>query len=77
MEFATSRAEKSEFWRRVGIFDEADTVLVPPRPPKAQPIWMKEFFPTVWSDNVTEQRLVIAAGQPVRAGILMVRPAGR
>jgi len=41
------------------------------------PLGVKEFFPTMWSDDVTEQGFVTSTGQPVHAAVLMIGPAGR
>ena len=77
MKFTTPRTEKGELRSGLGVFNYADAPALSPGPPKPQPLWMKELLPTMWSDDIAEEGSVISAGQPVRATVLMIRPAGR
>ena len=78
MQLAGAHAEERErlaLGRR--LLDLERAVRVAARPPEPDARREQELLPRVRADRVAEARLVVAALEPVAAGLLLVRPADR
>ena len=77
VEFAGAHAEEGEALAGIGLRHDADALRIVLGAPETQQRRVQELLPRMRSDGVAEQRLIIAAYEPVGPAVLLVGPAAR